>query len=86
MSGDVPVEVFVTKYAMSSGILKRRVHVRDSYARDANGYGFYGKRDFHHEWGAAVADAERRRGEKVASLKKQIAKIEKMDFTKDPTP
>lgn len=71
--------VFVTKYALSGGVQKLTLEISEGRAYGHH-YSFFGPREYFHTWPEALADAERRRGEKIASLKKQIAKLEKMKF------
>ncbi|MCG8709240.1 hypothetical protein JHU04_002480 [Brenneria sp. 4F2] len=77
-------EIYVTKYALSSGPFKTSGEVKDggSYAvYFANGYTAlaHGK-DFHLTKEAALADCERRRQKKLASIEKQRQRLEKMEF------
>lgn len=80
-------KVFITKYALSGGITEFDADIRyPDYAP----YGIFNS----GQWGQllrlgsdafltrdeAVADAEKRRVKKIASLQKQIAKLEKVTF------
>lgn len=85
------MRVFITKYALSSGIdeandlggySKETVRYRmmnsqhDQYA--------YGEgKDWHKTWESAKLRAEEMRTKKIASLKKQINLLEKLTFTKE---
>lgn len=76
--------VWVTKYALSGGIDEREV-TRSSGGDDYVYYGRYHAsyrlgRDAHLTLASALADAEKRRAQKIASLKKQITKLEKLRF------
>lgn len=78
---------YITKYALSGGILKKEVKLEHNtgsmvVALD-NGYSFYhGEgREWHRTKESAVARAEEMRVAKIASLKKQIAKLEKLSFS-----
>jgi len=79
------MKVWLTKYALSSGIEV----VED--ARIENGRVYPGGKyfsftvfhlgdDAHDTEVAAIADAEKRRLKKLGSLHKQIAKLERMEF------
>lgn len=74
--------VYITKYALSDGIKKINAKVASGYCI-SNDYGilqsFY-KDEFHLTEEQALANAELRRNKKIASLKKQIEKLEKMTF------
>ena len=81
------MRAYITKYALSSGVflVETDRHETESggvYWKPKGGYTMsaYGK-EWHKTPEAALADAERRRLAKIASLKKQIAKLEKMTFT-----
>jgi hypothetical protein len=78
--------MWITKYALSGGLIKMSApqDAGDGYVRDAfkkNDYRLYVRdRDVFADESAAKADADRRRHRKIASLKKQIAKLEAMQF------
>jgi hypothetical protein len=75
------MKVWITKYALSKGII-------ESEARDADGgyvscpgfYGLFGGSDWVRSKEAAQLTAESMRIHRIASLKKQIAKLEKLKF------
>ena len=80
------MKVWITKYALSSGIehidvLQSESHpdmVTDVLHRHRS---FHEEgRDWHRTEAAAIAEAEKMRVAKIASLKKQIAKLEKLSF------
>lgn len=81
--------IFITKYALSGGVKLADLH----RPIDPNGYasttekwgGFYSKGDYRLTWPEALADCEAKRAAKIASLKKQIVKLEKMKF-EEPLP
>lgn len=79
-------EGYVTKSALSAGIQRKRLKQCDppSMAEDADAqpWGFYhGEgREWHRTWESAVARAEEMRKAKLASLRKSIAKLEKMEW------
>jgi len=79
--------VYVTKYALSEGIICSDV-IRD-YGRGMlalrqqglpSGSSIYTQKDWAPTATAALARAEEIRVAKIASLKKQIAKLEKLTF------
>lgn len=82
------IEVWVTKYALTSGIFRVNAKIcsnvsssmisyRESNARfDQYAHG----NDWHKTEVEAIARAEQMRTKKIASLKKQIAKLEAMKF------
>jgi hypothetical protein len=82
--------VYITKYCLSSSILKIDAEIKESkgtkkeisaYGKIQGGYttGFYND-DFHLTEEEAFKDAESRRIKKIESLKKQIAKLENKKF------
>lgn len=71
------LEVFVTKYALTKGV--EAVVVERSKPDDtmvSHGWTYYHSGDWHIDRAAAVAKAEQMRQRKVASLKKQLTKLE----------
>lgn len=78
--------VYVTKYALTEGPwavdAELNVDGKSASWNDAKGYRWFmhGK-DFHLTKDDALADCERRRKAKIASIEKQKAKLEKMTFT-----
>lgn len=78
---------FITKYALSSGIEEIDIPAHpseDGYLShtQANPWRqhFYNSNEWHRSEADAVARAEEMRTKKISSLKKQIAKLEKMTF------
>lgn len=78
--------VYVTKYALTDGIGEIEAETfkdAPNMVRDHNGNGYasyYHKPDWHESLVAAKARAEKMRLNKIASLKKQLEKLEKMKF------
>lgn len=78
--------VYVTKYALSSGIFTADAELKSDGKsaswKDIKGYRWfmYGK-DFHLTEEEALADCERRRKAKLTSIEKHKSKLEKMTFT-----
>ena len=72
---------YVTKYALMFGIQVVEADPTEggSLRVDANFYPSEGK-DFHRTFEAAIHHVERMRNEEIASLQKQIAKLEKLRF------
>jgi hypothetical protein len=79
------ITVFVTKYALTQGILRKRVEdchdgmvstVGDRYVAYFHGEG----REWHRTFDSASERAERMRTEKLASVAKQIAKLKALKF------
>lgn len=78
---------YITKYALSSGIdervdpLVRRWDDGTESVRSGDDWvSFVVGREAFTDRADAVADAEARRAKRIASLKKQIAKLEKLTF------
>jgi len=78
------MKVWVTKYALTKGILEVEVDspVEDERMVRASGgwTTYYHKPDWHMTKAEAVARAEEMRTKKLASLRKQAAKLEKLRF------
>lgn len=88
---------YVTKYALGSGgiFAIESEEPEGRLLKDTRPYGtyFHGEgNDWHRTAEAAIARAEEMRVKKLASLRKQLAKLEKRDltkvrdFTKKPAP
>ena len=85
------MKIWISKYALTGGVTEHECH---AYAKDVdfgnNVYVYPGKpnsftgfllgRDAHTTQAAAFSAAEAQRKKKLASLHKQIAKLEKMVF------
>lgn len=81
------IDAFVTKYALTAGIEHRRGRlVNDGTYFKYGAYGFvvWGRDAFSTE-AEAIADAEKRRDKRIANLRKQIVKLERLTFA-TPTP
>jgi hypothetical protein len=83
------MKVFVTKYALTKGITEREVtdrgdgHVEERCERCEGGWPiYYHKDDWCLTREAAVAKAEEMRVKRVEALKREIAKLEKMEFAR----
>lgn len=78
------ITAWITKYALTAGIKEMRVqHCISTSASmvGRNGQYFHGEgKNWHRTEEGAIKRAEKMRIEKIASLRKQIAKLEKMKF------
>lgn len=77
------IQVWITKWALTIGIFSESVVIDDEYPgmiKTKHGYVHGVGRDWHTSIESAKAQAERVRVKKIASLKKQIAKLEDMRF------
>jgi len=80
---------YVSKYALTKGVQK--MPLRESshgFARPTTQpcWASFNEREWHRTEESALQRAEEMRKAKIASLQKQIAKLEKTTFTvKDPT-
>lgn len=86
MGDQVRFEAWITKYALTKGIVK--MHVEDRTVATGrvtevgNPYScVYFKSDWHRTREEAVAQAEKMRKAKLASLRKQIKKLEALSFS-----
>ncbi len=83
--------VYCTKYALSKGIFKVTGEATDDgYFSEkpfkAYNHLFLTRREWHRSWDEAVADAERRLGRKIDSLKKQIVKLNQLKLVEVDRP
>lgn len=81
--------VYVTKYALTQGVLVRELIdtyngtsaiVEENGGNLSNNRSMYHPGEWHKTMNKANAKAESMRKAKIASLQKQIAKLEKMEF------
>ncbi len=74
------MKVYVTKYALTAGITVEEAEIvgdwADIYLRPSLKLG----RDAFETWEEARVDAELRRQRRIASLKRQLKKLEEMRF------
>ena len=86
---DQKITAYITKYALSNGkILKIEARLCSDVSNTMIAYRAEGSRfdqyahntDWHRTLHDAIAKANEMRVKKIASLKKQIAKLEKMEF------
>ena len=78
------MEMWISKYALSSGIEKADGKLMDSgyfYKSDGHWAGFKVGRDAHATLEEANAAAESARVKKIKSLEKKIKALEKLQFT-----
>lgn len=75
-------KVFITKYALTSGITRVEVEsVGAGMVKTAEGIvGYYHKPDWHITWAAALTRAVTMRETRLASLQKQIEKLERLKW------
>lgn len=81
-------KVWIAKYALTQGIFEEEVYLCQSgpeMVSTAPEYGianyYHGKgREWHETKASAVAKADAMRKDKIASMKKKIAKLEKLNF------
>lgn len=77
-------KVFITKYALTSGIIEADVVVITespkfcSYCLNGSFTNFFHGNDFHYTKEDAISDFEKRKQAKLLSLTKKIIKIEKL--------
>ncbi len=81
------MKVYVTKYALSEGI--REVEclrqddnglVKVSWPGAVGGWALFSKNDWAETKERAIAQADKKRSAKIASVKRQLAKLEAMTF------
>ena len=78
------MKIWITKYALSGGISEHEAEIRGSSAYPGKPFasyvGFTIGTDAHVTKEAAVAAAEKMRVKKIASVKKQLVKLENLRF------
>lgn len=81
------MKYYISKYALSAGIEEFDLPVDPNdrgrvWFNDSENCRFhsYNRDDWHLDYSSAAARAEQMRAAKIASLKKQIAKLEKLTF------
>ena len=90
MSDRKRITAWVTKYALSDGVRRAEVEVvGDGMVKHRVPGAFdtylHGEgREWHREWVSAVAKARAMRDSKIASLKKQLAKLQALDWPDEP--
>ena len=86
MFNDKVVTRFVSKYALTKGIAKEEGEIRSDSkifcVRCNNFWHYYRNCEYHETLQEAIEQAEKMRLKKIESLKKQIAKLEKMVIKK----
>ena len=83
---------YITKFALTTGIIRLEVRVCSDTSPDMVEYQgtpgslgeyYHGEgSDWHRTWESALARAESMRQAKIKALRKQLAKIEAMEFKK----
>lgn len=77
------MKVWITKYALTRGILERegtQVQPGMISVKEQGRATYFHGNDWQLTQADAVEDARTRRARKIAALKKQITKLEKMEF------
>ncbi|MFR3727660.1 hypothetical protein [Lacrimispora sp.] len=80
------MKVWITKYALTSGIKEMEVEQSEDFPDIVKGKtwndSYHGDgREWHRTYESAIAKAEEMRLKRIESLKKQIAKLEKKRFS-----
>lgn len=79
------MKVWITKYALSKGIKEKEVEQSDEFPEIVCGKDLYDSyhgegKEWHRTKESALAKAEEMRKKRIASLRKQIEKLEKLRF------
>lgn len=72
-------KVWITKYALTSGIIEKEAEIKGGIAIVSTLETYYGK-EWHRTEEDAKKRAEEMRLKKIESLKKQIERLEKIQF------
>ncbi len=82
-------KVFITKYALTKGIIEKEADIRPfrdgskfAYIRGELFIGYKMTVDAFYDYESAIQRAEEVRKKRIASLKRQIEKLEKLSFNK----
>jgi hypothetical protein len=84
MAGEI-IKVWITRYALTDGIMEGEAQLCETSGGmiKFKGNYYHGEHlDWHRTKESAITRAEERRKAKLASLKRQIAKLEKLDFSR----
>lgn len=77
-------KAYITKYALSSGITLEEVedwfNISPTMVSSMKRYKYYHKGDWHRSWSSAQTKAEDMRRARIASLKRQLEKLESLTF------
>lgn len=79
------IRVYVTKYALTSGIRYVLADVANTPRMISYGRGEYAHgegKDWHRTWDAALDRAMEMRNNKIVSLRKSVSKMENLTFTR----
>jgi hypothetical protein len=82
------ITIWVTKYALTKGIYSVSAEIKGGMAVSGDRYPacFHGDgREWHRTESGAHRRADRMRTDKIAALRKQIAKLEAMKFDAAPS-
>lgn len=74
---------WITKFALTKGIIEKEVeNCGDGMVKESENHfpTYYHRTDWHTDKQCVIAKAEEMRKKKIASLKKQIEKLEKTKF------
>lgn len=77
------MKVWITKYALTKGIFEKEVEgCGDGMAKESENHfpTYYHGTEWHVDRQSAIEKSEEMRQKKIASLKKQIEKLERMKF------
>lgn len=75
------MKVYITKYSLTDGVLEADAKLNQKFPTMAvTNLGYFHGNDWHETKEAAIKKAEEMRVKKIASLKKQIEKLEAMKF------
>lgn len=78
---EISMKLWISKYALSKGIKECDMRVVGGWACSMSGAYYKLWRDAHETKEQAISAAEEMRIKKIESIKKQIAKLEKMTFS-----
>jgi hypothetical protein len=75
------MKVWITKYALTDGILEMPVQREDvSGGRVQAGFQWYKPREWHRTQEEAIAYAKKMQAGRIASLTKSLEKVKALDF------
>ena len=76
------IEVYITKYALTEGILKKQVEkCNNNRVKEIGEWSaYFHQGDWHETYANALAKAKGMKARKITSLKKQLARIETLTF------
>ena len=82
---EIEMKVYITKYALTKGIYVVEGEIsqhNDMFCQNADYPQYFHKPDWHEDWDDALKQASLMKDKKIKSIKKQLSKLENLEFHK----